>query len=81
MSKKGLRIGQVFSLKLKTDDGNIERVSYEIECFEKHYVLCKKLSGGYRECILPHDLLLGSVIDKEQFFKYTSNDGCKVCEV
>ena len=46
--------------------GIARREKYEILQVLPHYVLCRSVKGGYRECFTWHQLYEGRVIDLEE---------------
>ncbi len=62
MDKKNkLRLGDVIEIsqRLQNDvrgEGKIEKKKYEVLQVFPHFVLCRKIKGGYKECFTWHQM-------------------------
>ena len=46
--------------------GRLKKSVYEVLQVFPHFVLCRSVKGGYRECFTWHQLYEGRVIDREE---------------
>ena len=64
--KYGTEFAKDLALALLNDRGRMKKSVYEVLQVFSHFVLCRKIRGGYRECFTWHQLYEGRVIGLEE---------------
>ena len=79
--EKKLHIGKMLFLNQKIGDGETKKDFYQIESFERNFILCRNVKSGYCEAFHPHELYQNGIISWRQVLDYMIGTRELVCEV